>query len=266
MTRPPHLPDYGSPPLNEVVLGIQFRPAEGYQQIRAGEVWALYKDHFPRVEEHQRLVPQFETFGPLKPERTQFQLVEGAEHDRFWFVNEDGDELIQFQSDRLLHNWRHLSVKPYPRFETMIAQFESQAVRLERYFSSIKPQNIDITQCEVSYINHFEILNGNGFEGIGDYVRLISFPCTPEDMGFRYRRPILDSSGNKSGRFYCECSSALTRQGKPIFSLTLTVRGSSDGPTIDDALAFLRAGRDMIVEEFTTITTDKAHRLWERIQ
>lgn len=266
MTRPSHLPDYGAPPLNEVVVGIQFRPAEGYQQIRAGEVWALYKDHFPKVEEHQRLPPQFETFGPLMPERAQFQFVEGAEHDRFWFLNDDGEELIQFQSDRLLHNWRHQSAKPYPRFETMVSEFESQAVRLERYFSSLKPQKIDITQCEVSYINHFDVTNDSGFNGISDYVRLISFPSTPEDMAFRYRRPIFDKDGNKSGRFYCECTSALTRQGKPIFSMTLTVRGSPNGSGINDAIAFLRLGRDMIVEEFTTITTDKAHRLWERIQ
>lgn len=63
LPRPDHLPDFRTPPLNEVVVGVQFAPARGYQQILAGEVWELYRAQFPTVEEMPPIPPAFETFG-----------------------------------------------------------------------------------------------------------------------------------------------------------------------------------------------------------
>ncbi len=105
MSRPDNLPDYSNPPLSEVVLGVQFQQPIGYQQIYAHKVWQLYSDNYPSVQEMSPLQPSFETFGvssyTIMP---PFGFVSGAMHNRFWFVNQDSDELIQFQNDRLLHN------------------------------------------------------------------------------------------------------------------------------------------------------------------
>lgn len=266
MTRPASLPEYRQPPLNEVVMGIQFRPAEGYHQILAGHVWSLFKKRFSRVEEHQRLAPQFETFGLNKPGTPQIQLVSGAEHDRFWFVTPNGDELIQFQSDRLLHNWRNNGKSSYPRFEKMASEFESQARKLESYFSTLNKQKLDITQCEITYINHVKITGKNNLRSIEDVINLVSFLSSPDDASLKYRRTIINSDGNKSGRLYVECSSAYNSNGEAIVLINLTARGAPISTEISDAIAFLRQGRDMIVNEFTSITTDVAHNLWERIK
>src|SRR4051794_5656712 len=104
--RPTHLPDFRKPPLNEVVLGIQFNPVPGYSQIYAGEVWGLFRARFPQVQEMPALPPNFETFGIPQGPQIGFNVLAGASHDRFWFLSPAGEQLIQFQMDRLLHNWR----------------------------------------------------------------------------------------------------------------------------------------------------------------
>jgi uncharacterized protein (TIGR04255 family) len=268
MPRPSHLPDYGSPPLNEVALGIQYRPVDQYQQILAGEVWKLFKSNFPIVEEHPPLDPSFETFGPPEIRAPQFKLLEGAQHDRFWFLSERRDELIQFQSDRLLHNWRKPDIGPatvYPRFETMIEQFTQQAQMLGDYFYSLSKQQLEVTQCEVNYTNHL-ILDDDQFSQMSDYIKVMHLDIEPEDTFFRYRRVIEDQDDKKIGRLYCEAQPALKANQQLIISLALTVRGAPSESTIESALAFMREGRDRIVHEFTTITTDKAHKFWERIR
>lgn len=112
MTRPADLPDFSKPPLNEVVLGVQFSPPAGYTQIQAGEVWNLYRERYPRVEEYMPLPPAYELFGlpGMGQTSNQFSFLEGPLHDRYWFLRTAGDELIQFQNDRLLHNWRKVGV------------------------------------------------------------------------------------------------------------------------------------------------------------
>jgi uncharacterized protein (TIGR04255 family) len=63
MRRPDHLPDFTDPPLDEVVLGVQFTPVPGYASVHSMKVWDLFRAEFPKVEELPALEPQFETFG-----------------------------------------------------------------------------------------------------------------------------------------------------------------------------------------------------------
>ncbi len=267
LTRPDHLPDFGNPPLNEVVLGIQFAPAAGYQQIRAGEVWGLFKDEFPLVEELPPLVPSFETFGlPPRPS-VGFGVITGAQHDRFWFLSSNKDELIQFQQDRLLHNWRKVGdqTNEYPRFEKMIARFQDEARTLETYFSTLSPQKLSCNQAEISYINHIRIGEEGGLHSATEVFSFLNFPePEPEEVSASFRRIILDESGNPVGRLTCELNSAIDIERHKILILNLTARGMPTGSDIDAAIHFLVHGRDVVVNEFAAITTEKAHKIWER--
>ena len=60
-SRPDHLPDFRKPPLNEVVLGVQFNEPAGYRLIRAFEVWSLFREVYPEVHEQPPLAPIVET-------------------------------------------------------------------------------------------------------------------------------------------------------------------------------------------------------------
>ena len=67
MIRPSHLPVFSNPPLDEVVLGIQFTPVSSYTSVHGNDVWALFREEFPLVQEHPALEPKFETFGGVNP-------------------------------------------------------------------------------------------------------------------------------------------------------------------------------------------------------
>lgn len=268
LSRPDHLPDFQTPPLNEVVVGVQFAPARGYQQIRASEVWGLYKAQFPAVEEMPPIPPAFETFGLSAGAQINFGIVTGAQHDRFWFLSPGGDELIQFQQDRLLHNWRKVGDQKneYPRFERMVLKFEAELLRLETYFAELAPQTLNCNQAEISYINHMD-LNGDSLRKIDDWVRFFDFgEREPDEVSVSLRRRLKSADGKPFGRLTCELNTAVNSQGHRILVLTLTVRGAPSGPTVAAALELLKRGRDVIVEEFAAITTDSAHKVWGRIR
>ncbi len=268
MSRPETLPDFANPPLNEVVLGVQFSSPRGYQQILAYEVWGLYRSQFPNVEELPPLPPSFETFGLPSPMQFNFNVMTGAKHDRFWFLSPKGDELIQFQDDRLLHNWRKVgdATNEYPRFERMIESFEAELLKLQQYCAKLTPQELNVTQCEVSYINHIYVDADDRQLDAGDVFRFAQFPGEkPEDFSFNFRRTISGADGSPIGRITGEVQSAIHNQtGSKIFIFTLTARGAPAKPNIASALEFLKVGREMVVNSFAELTTEAAHKIWGR--
>lgn len=265
--RPDHLPDFGNPPLNEVVLGVQFNPPQGYQQIFAGEVWNLFRKEFPNVEEQLPIAPAFETFGlPSKGKKLGF--ITGATHDRFWFLRPDGDELIQFQQDRLLHNWRKVDdeTNVYPRFESMLERFRGELDLLEEYMNGLTPQALSVNQCEISYINHIAPPDDEALLA-SDWLRFVNFGNKePDDFSLGFREVIHDADDKPQGRLICDASLGIKADRRQVILLTLTVRGAPKENTIESALDYLAKGRDLIVCKFAELTTDEAHIKWERVR
>lgn len=265
--RPSHLPDFSNPPLNEVVVGVQFSPAAGYSQIHAGEVWSLFKDEFPFVEEQAPLPPTFETFGIPSPPVFNFGLVTGGQHDRFWFLTEDQQELIQFQADRLLHNWRKVpsGTREYPRFEAIISAFEAELGKLENYFDSLTPQGLTCTQAEITYINHIVMEKlGEGSQH-SDWINPLSFGLQdPDDINCTWRRSLY-VDGAPRARLIVEAKTGFNFLQQKLLMLSITVRGSPEQPHIEDTIEFLKYAREIIINEFALVTTKFAHLAWGRI-
>lgn len=245
---------------------MQFNPPRSYQQIRAGEVWNLFRAEFPSVQELPALPPNFETFG-LPSSSGQLRLRSGASHDRFWFLTLKGDELIQFQQDRLLHNWRKVGdgTNEYPRFEGMVKRFEDELGQLERYIGSLAPQALQITQCEVSYINHISPPVGEPLI-VGDWLRPLNLqtPLEADDFSLNFRQTINADDGNPQGRLVVEVGSAIAEDGAPLIMLNISVRGAPKEATTSSALDFICKGRELIVTRFSQLTTEAAHVRWER--
>ncbi len=276
MTRPPNLPDFAKPPLNEVVLGVQFDTPAGYQQIRAGEVWKLFSAEFPQAQELPPLPPNFETFGPqvslvgfggvpgLSPIMS-FGPMMGPLHGRFWFVSNTGDQLIQFQNDRLLHNWRKVvgQDNSYPRYENISARFFEELQSLQSFMASIQTQALRIRQCEVSYVNHIKPDAGQSLQSSA-WLKFLNFTEEPDDFAVSFRKTIMSDNGQPRGRLTCDSSTAIEPTGQHFISLTLTARGAPEEPSVQSALEFLNRGREIICKTFAEITTDSAHQAWER--
>ena len=214
----------------------------------------------------------FETFGPAATLGGQinFGFVTAAGHPRFWFLSENKDELIQFQQDRLLHNWRKVGdqTNEYPRFERMIVSFENEVRLLEQHFSSLEPQKLEINQCEISYINHILSPAGGANIYVKEWLRFLDFGSAdqPDDFVISSRTTMRDADGKPRGRLVTEAATGVNQTGQQIIALTLTARGAPAGTNIADALDFLKSGRERIVTTFARITTDSAHRQWERVQ
>lgn len=269
MSRPKDLPDFRSPPLNEVVVGVQFYPVRGFQQILASEIWALFRKDYPHVQELAPLQPTFETFGLPQSGQIGLGITVGTASNRFWFISPSRNDLIQFQQDRFLHNWRKIDtqVNQYPRFEKIISIFESEVRLLQDYFINLSGQSIAINQCEISYVNHIPLEYQGRATSAEDWLRCIRFQGTePDDISIIFRQIIRAPDGRPQGRLICEANSAMDNEGKKILVFTLTARGSPVDPTIESSLAFLHLGREMIVKSFAEFTTDSAHVFWERVQ
>ena len=267
--RPEDLPDFLKPPLNEVVLGVQFNEPTGYQLIRAFEVWSLFREVYPEVHEQPPLAPIFETFGLPTQAISPIQFFPAPPPPRFWFMRPDGVELIQFQPDRLLHNWRKVGdgTNEYPRFESMVVGFRAELEKLQAYFAGFGQPSLNINQCEVSYINHILKIPGTS-SAPSDWLNMIHFgEQDPEVFSLSFRNIIRDEIGKPLGRFMCDVGSAsLRNDGQQIITLTLTVRGPPRAPTLASAVEFLMTGRDLIVRRFAELTTTAAHKVWERIK
>src|SRR5258708_2628822 len=159
--RPADLPDFERPPVTEVALSIQFARLPKVTNIHGGLLWSEFRADYPNYEEHPPLAPAFEIFGPNPVAGHQLEFFAGAPLIRYWFIRPDGSSLLQFQPDRLVHNWRKQDPgDEYPRYEKIRAEFVKEVRTFERFLKAGDLGEVKPNQCEVIYINHIEMPDG----------------------------------------------------------------------------------------------------------
>jgi uncharacterized protein (TIGR04255 family) len=267
MARPEHLPDFGSPPLDEVFVGVQFAPPQNYTSVFSSDVWGLFKKSYPVVQEHPALEPSFETFGGSNPQSgVQFRFGTGPLRGRLWFISNEQDHLIQFQEDRFLLNWRKRpKLQAYPHFEGIADSFEKHLSSLQGLFETSLKTRLDINQAEVTYVNLIPVAK---YYEAGDLFRIWGFERIDiENLNLHFNEVVHSADGKPYARLLHELQTVVTTDGKEkALRLTLTFRGRPAGNQIADAISFIRAGRERIVTRFSELTTEKAHLIWERIK
>ena len=273
--RPAHLPDFHRPPLNELVLSVQFGQL-AFHNYHAGLIWQLFAADYPTVEEQPSIEPVFETFGPLAPadQLLRLELMRIPDTLRYWLVSEGGQELLQVQRDRLIKNWRQRMLGDvYPRYEPVRAKFANEISRAQLFFSEIGLGSMVFNQCEVSYINVIAFddeTDPNGrLEDMFTFWReeySNSFLTKSERGNFSISYAIPSESGKEPlGRLHVSIQPAIVKaDGRPATRLNLTARGKPADDTMESALAWLDRGREIVVTAFASITTEKMHRLWGR--
>ena len=279
MSRPDGLPDFTNPPLTEVAISIQFATPPKYSEAYISEIWALFKADFPNVQEMPALPPTFEVFGG--PELPQMQMNIGmnifssfatgasALRNRYWFLNESESELIQFQQDRLIHNWRKRPGQDndYPRFDLLFSKFKQELKNVESYFSFKNWGALAPNQCELTYVNQMSLQSDTRQDlAKSSYFRNIDLSIGDDDaseFSFNLRKPII-SDGAQVGRLFVEAATAVDSSGSPIIGLNLTARGRPTHATSTSALEFLESVRVMIDKTFVKFTSDAAHQKWGR--
>lgn len=264
--RPSHLADFEDPPLDEVVLGVQFVAPINYSVINSVEVWQLFKEEFPTVEERYALDPVFEIFGGSGQQQVNFNFRHPPLRSRLWFISENESHLLQFQEDRLFLNWRR---KPknesYPRFESISSSFEVYLSRLQNFFKQRFGVPVEFNQAEITYINLIKV------DAYSDLPKWLNFlenvGAEIENLNFSFSEVVKGHEGFPVARLFHDIRSAIVNSdGSAAFNLSLTFRGKPNQQDIESAMAFLGFGRETIVQRFEKITTDHAHEFWGRLE
>jgi uncharacterized protein (TIGR04255 family) len=259
------LPDFAAPPLDEVVIGVQFASPTNFTSLDVNDVWNLYKDEFPVVLEQPRIAPQFETFGGHNPQPGfNFEFGPPPLHIRYWFESRDNSHLIQFQDDRFLLNWRNRATGvQYPRHPIIAENFRNYLDQLRALFEQKFSSTLLINQAEITYIN---VIHVDEYSEIGHWINMLDPRGSKlETMNMVLAEVVNGDKDRPIARFIHELQSVVTTDGKQkAIRLSLVFRGTPQGTDIDSAMEFITLGRERIVNRFCDITTTEAHRAWKR--
>lgn len=226
------LPTFERPPVDELVLGLQFSPLKGMSASHMGLYWAPIRREYPQTEEKPAIDATIEVFGERKAQPVPvFRLLDRPETPRVWFIGASGNNLIQLQNDRLHVNWRRrLPDDVYPRYGVIRKLFVAEIVRLQSFAESEGLGTLSPTQCEITYINVIDVAD-KGFEGLDRIFSVwASIPATPgtqvETCQFALRFLLPDEKGQPVGRLTLQVQPAYRQSDElPVYRMELTARG-----------------------------------------
>jgi uncharacterized protein (TIGR04255 family) len=268
--RPEDLPDYGRPPIDEVAITAQFLPIEGFQDAHIGLYWQQVQDEYPRAESQPRIEGPIEVLTPNWSPPIQFQIPLGvAPQVRTWLISSDDSFLIQIQNNRFAYNWRKRG-NDYPHFDSICRAFLDRFEGFRQFLQNQQLPNPAIQQIEVTYINWIVDLTMPEFFRPAAVTELTAPGIgQPEDQNWAARYLVHREAG-PFARLYVQCQPAIRASPPPVgpgSQLAVVFRAPISETLDDDGLAsYLGEGRNAIVRAFTDLTTEAAHRTWDRIQ
>jgi len=264
--RPADLPDYRDPPIDEVVISVQFPPIEGFFDTHAGLYWQRVRQDYPRSESQPRMEGPIETAEPGQLIPMSLQLTPGQ--GRVWLISADDDFLIQVQNTRFIQNWRRRQGE-YQHFEQLSNLFWANYTKFLEFLTEEGLTKPAVQQVEVSYVNWIP-------EQATDFLRPASVAAVsvlgsngyPDQQSW-IARYSLESDRGLIQRLYVQSLPA-SRKDAPNVSGTqfaLTYRAArADGIELSELSELIGSARITIVTAFTDLTTEDAHQRWGRFQ
>lgn len=259
------LPEFESPPVAEVLLGVQF------QEIKVSLPWLgrwaleLEQHGYVDVEQHPPLDPMVEKFG--QPRAAQgIQFAFGPPHVRTWFVSRDKTKLIQFQPDRFIHNWRKVNQgDSYPRYENIKGEFTCRWRNFCSYFDGKKV--ISPNLVEVAYVNSVPASYAESLAALLTLVEgKFSDGFLPVIEASRFSSSFVIPFNKKPvGRLHVEAHTAFdVNLNEPVYILKLTARVKPLDSGEESVMAALDLGHEWVVRGFADITEKQMHVIWKR--
>lgn len=266
------LPVFKKAPVTEVALSIEFLSLSKWDLSSALLFGAILKDDFSKIEIKPPVPSEIEKFGDEFWQHNPMQIeVLDQNNQRFWFISNPGNWLLQVQKDRFVLNWRKVSgEEEYPRYEVIRKRFSDE---LDRFFKFVKDNSLGetkVTQCEVTYVN--DIASSDYWSSIIEATQLFTTLSNNQEAKFLRDVETLAISGSykmgdDAGRLRFAINHALRNSDKQeVFKMNLVARGRPDNSDNDAILKWMDIGREWIVRGFEDLTTKKAHKLWEKIE
>lgn len=263
------LPSFGAPPLNEVVVGVQFASLPNYDFRFVSEAYKAFRSDYPHAAEQPYLPPQYEVFGGSLPAmQNRIEFGPAPVQNRTWFTSVDNDHLLQLQSDRFMLNWRAAGVgssASYPRFEPILSRFLDGFETIEEISSRTLGAHVELTQAELAYINLIPL--ADFFDATNWIACLDDYPSDGLESISLATSKVLHVDNNRPvARLHTQLQTVYfgAHGDKKGLHLTLTVRGAISGVGSKLLEDFLKDARGIIVNEFALITSEMAHVVWKR--
>lgn len=260
---------FDHPPVVETVLGLHFQRLSKWEIPFFGLFWATIRDRYPKYTVVPYLGPSPEDFDQPARKNVGISLnvLSGPPPSRLWFYNEAETELVQVQPDRFIFNWkRGLVAAAYPHYENIRPSFEAEWAHFQEFVTSNGLGNIEIRQCEITYINHIE--SGVGWEGLGELDTVLTVwsgnrqstllpPPEVINLGIRYPLP------GSRGRLDVLAEPAIRNDdNKAIVQLTIIARGVPEESSLKGVLEWFDFAQGFVREAFVDLTTEKMHSIW----
>ena len=270
----PNPVSFDSPPVYEVVLGVEFAGPVISEAAALADFWNEIREDFPDVRREPPLAPMAESFDaqPVQPP-FEFRLGPREQSQRYLFRNEAEGLAVQVQEDRFAFGWDRRTVeREYPRYSWIRERFQAIYATFIRAADEERLAEHPPAWCATTYSN--EIVHPDSEDPLHDPLEdILLFMQRPdsdvlpavEDTMIRQRRLLRDESDEPRGRLYIQALPAVTPppELRPGYDLTLRVVQRPLDPSEAGVFTCQDEGRDLIVCSFKDITTEKMHEVWE---
>lgn len=265
----PSIADFRSPPVVEVVCGLQFEALPDLRSIHLGLFWERVRDRYPVARDTFPLPTVIENFGApsFSPPLSLAQLITGGGAlPRVQLVDSRGGQMIQIQNGRFHHNWEKVTRdEEYRRYKNIRPAFIERWGEFKQFVDDEGLGTVRPTQYEITYTNHIEAGElWDQTRGIADLLPWLAPPRgisgQPFELQFAMHTPVPKCTG----RLHVTGKVGLrSKDSRPVLAIDLTVRGApaivgEDGDLID----WMDYARERIVRTFVELTSEKAHRHW----
>lgn len=247
------------PPLDEMVLGIQFVPLAGWSVPHFGLFWETIRQDFPHFEVKEPLItPESLLSAPGS-------LVVSGLPARMWFIEESGVHLLQIQHDRVVLNWRKRPGGVYPRYRSLRSQLERLWTGFIGFLEREDLGTPQVTRCENSYVNYIDIealmREGLSFVDIfpiweGGPVKFLEETAT---LSFNMTLGIPGTQAQVEVGFRPTVN---IQEKKQLLQLLLTTIVVPTGVDSHSVLAALDLGHDWNIRAFKEFTSLEVRKKW----
>ncbi len=261
---------FDTPPVVEVVCGVQFNQLQEWKSHHYGLFWQTVNEAFPVVEDKAPLLMGLELpLGPATPPKLEF--LESF-LPRVWFHSEDRCQMIQVQNDRFLFNWRKADNETsYPSFEVVKAQFDQHFSKFDNFVTQAGMALLTPNQYEVTYVNN--ITKDNGFGELGNDALFTDhsrnevngrFLGQTESINLRWTYTLPNDWGRLTA--HAQTAFMIEQNNEKIIRFDVTARGWPGDASKSAKEAWFALAHEWITRGFAEMTTPAAHKYWKRTQ
>ena len=266
------LPKFDSPPVIETALSVQFARLSSFATATAGWFWKSYLAKlggaldWSKASDAPRLEDRFERFGENEGWGTPGFRMGTVESHRTQIIRADEERMIQVQDSRFVLNWRK-GKGIYPSYTTLLEEFWTPYHAFEQFAKDAGLGAVEPNQWEITYVNH--ILQGDMWDSPRDWAKIfpsVSFPkstsgVSGETLNADWRYAL----SAERGRLYASLRHIkIAPSNAKALQLQLTARGPVDLEKGWSIVEGFELGHGSIVTTFAAMTSEEAHKRWQR--